>query len=136
MEISAEKKNNANGIQREIKVKGQKLGTVTSSKYLGAISSDESSKPEVLSRTAQTAAALTKIKPIWRDNKISLGSIEKPMRSLIISIFLYACESWTLTAEQQKRRQVFEMRFYRRLLTSHTKAMSPMRMFAERSKQT
>ena len=40
MEISAEKTklmtNSANGIQREIKVKGQKLGTVTSFKYLGA----------------------------------------------------------------------------------------------------
>ena len=41
MEISAEKTklmtNSANGIQREIKVKGQKLGTVTSFKYLGAV---------------------------------------------------------------------------------------------------
>ena len=38
MEISAEKTklmtSSANGIQREIKVKGQKLGTVTSFKYL------------------------------------------------------------------------------------------------------
>ena len=38
MEISAEKTklmtNSSNGIQREIKVKGQKLGTVTSFKYL------------------------------------------------------------------------------------------------------
>ena len=33
--------NSANGIQREIKIKGQKLGTVTSFKYLGAIVSDE-----------------------------------------------------------------------------------------------
>ena len=38
------------------------------------------------------------------------------MRSLVISIFLYACESWTLTAELQKRTQAFEMRCYRRLL--------------------
>ena len=41
MEISAEKTklmtNSANGIHREIKVKGQKLGTVTSFKYLGAV---------------------------------------------------------------------------------------------------
>ena len=48
MEISAEKTklmtNCANGIQREIKVKGQKLGTVTSFKYLGAVVSDEGSK--------------------------------------------------------------------------------------------
>ena len=65
MEISAEKTklmtNSANGIQRELKVKGQKLGTVTSFKYLGAVVSDDGSKPEVLSRIAQTTAALTKL---------------------------------------------------------------------------
>ena len=51
-----------------------------------------------------------------RDNNISLGSKVKLMRSLVISIFLYACESWTLTAESEKRTQAFEMRCYRRLL--------------------
>ena len=128
MEISAEKTklmtNSANGIQREIKVKGQKLGTVTSFKYLGAVVSDDGSKPvvsddgskpEVLSRIAQATAALTKLKPIWRNNNISIGSKVKLMHSLVISIFLYACESWTLTA-LEKRTQVFEMRCYRRLL--------------------
>ena len=79
-------------------VKGQKLGTVTSFKYLGALVSDDGSKPEVLSRIAQATAALTKLKPIWRDYNISLGSKVKLMRSLVIFIFLYACESWTLTA--------------------------------------
>ena len=48
MEISAEKAklmtNSANGIQREINVKGQVLGTVTSFKYLGAVVSDDGSK--------------------------------------------------------------------------------------------
>ena len=52
MEISAEKTklmtNSVNGIQRKIKVKGQKLGTVTSFQYLGAVVSDDGSKPEVL----------------------------------------------------------------------------------------
>ena len=92
------------------------MGTVTSFKYLGAVVSDDGSKPEVLSRIAQATAALTKLKPIWRDNNISLGSKVKLMRSLVISIFLYACESWTLTAELDKRMQAFEMRCYRRLL--------------------
>ena len=118
MEICAEKTklktNSANGIQREIEVKGQKLSTVTSVKYLGAVVSDDGSKTEVLSRTAQATAALTKLKPIWRDNIISFGSKVKLVRSLVISIFLYAFESWTLTAE--KRTQAFEMRCYRRLL--------------------
>ena len=38
------------------------------------------------------------------------------MRSLVLSIFLYACEPWTLTAELERRTQAFEMRSYRRLL--------------------
>ena len=85
-------------------------------KYLGAVVSDDGSKPEVFSRFAQATAALTKLKPIWRDNKISLGSKVRLMRSHVISIFLYACESWTVTAELEKRTQAFEMRCYRTLL--------------------
>ena len=92
------------------------MGTETSFKYLGAVVSDDSSKPEVLSRIAQATAALTKLKPIWKDNNISLGSKVKLMRHLVIFIFLYACESWTLTAEFAKRTQAFEITCYRRLL--------------------
>ena len=108
--------NSANGIQREIKVKGQMLGTVTRFKYLGAVFSDDGSKPEVLSKIAQATAALTKLKPIMRDNNIFLGPKVKLMRSLVISIFLYACKSWTLTAELEKRTQTFEIRCNQRLL--------------------
>ena len=38
------------------------------------------------------------------------------MCSLVTSIFLYACESWTLTAELQRRIQVVEMMCYRKIL--------------------
>ena len=52
MEISAEKtklmSNNTSGINTE---------TVTSFKYLGSVITDEGSKPEILSRTAQATAA-------------------------------------------------------------------------------
>ena len=120
MEISAEKTklitSSANGIQREIRVKGQTLGAVTTFNFLRPVVSDDGSKPEVLSRIAEATAALTKLKPIWRDNNISLVSKVKLMRSLAISMFLYACESWTLALELEKRTQAFEMRCYRRLL--------------------
>ena len=96
--------NNANCIQRETKVKGQKLGTITSFKYLGAVVSDDGSKPEILSRIAQATAALTKLKSIWRDNNVPLRAKVKLVRSLVISIFLYACESWALTAKLEKNK--------------------------------
>ena len=38
------------------------------------------------------------------------------MRSLLTSIFQYACESWTLTAELQRRTQAMEMRSYPKIL--------------------
>ena len=99
-------------INTEIKIYGQKLETVTSFKYLGSLITDEGSKPEILSKTAQTTAALTRLKLVWIDKSISLSSKIRLMRSLVTSIFLYACESWTLTAELQRRIQAMEMRCY------------------------
>ena len=89
------------------------MGIVTSFKYLGAV---DGSKPEILTRIAQATAVLTNLKPIWRDNNISLGPKVKLIRSLVISVFLYACESWTLTAQVEKTTQAFELRCYQRLL--------------------
>ena len=93
MEISAEKTklmtNSTSGNNIEIKVNGQTLETVTSFKYPGSVITDEDSKPEILPRIAQTAAALTRSKPVWNDRSISLSSNIKLMRSLVTSIFLY-----------------------------------------------
>ena len=49
LEIQAAKRmtNSADGIQREMKVKGQMLGTVTSFKYLAAVVVDDGFKPKV-----------------------------------------------------------------------------------------
>ena len=38
------------------------------------------------------------------------------MHSLVISNLLYACESWTLTAELQRRIRAVEMRCYGKIL--------------------
>ena len=71
MEISAEKTElmtkNTSDINTEIKVNGQKSETVTSSKYLCSVVTDDCFKPELLPRIAQTTAALTRLKPVWND---------------------------------------------------------------------
>ena len=104
------------GISKEIKENGQKLETVTSFRYLGSVITDEGSKPEILSRIAQTKAALTRLKPVWNDRSISLSSKIRLRRFFVTSIFLYAYESWTLTAELQRRIQATEIRCYRKIL--------------------
>ena len=88
---------------------------VTSFEYLGSDIPDEGSKPEILSRIAKTTAALTRLKPVWKDRSISLSSKIQLMRSLVTSIFLCGSESWTLIAELQ-RIQTMEMRCYRNIL--------------------
>ena len=92
--------NSASSFQREIKITEQKLITKQASNISEQFFSDNGSSSELLSRIAQATPFLTKLKPIiWRGNNISVGSKVKLMRSLVISIFLYARKSWTLTAE-------------------------------------
>ena len=83
---------------------------------MGSVINDEGSKHEILSRIAQTTAALTRLKLVWIDKSISLSSKIRLMRPLVTSFFLYACESWTLTAELQRKIQAMEMRCYRKIL--------------------
>ena len=79
MEISAEKTklmtNDANGISIDIRINGEKLDEVDSFKDLGAVITDHGSKPEVLSKIAQTTAALVRLKTIWNDKHISSSKI-------------------------------------------------------------
>lgn len=120
MEISAEKTklmtNSHKQITTNIEVRGQELKTVNHFKYLGSIISEDGSKPEILARTVQTTAAMSKLKPVWRDKNTSLKTKIRLLCALILSVFLYACESWTLTAELQQRIQALEMRCYRTIL--------------------
>ena len=59
---------------------------------------------------------MTRLKSVWNDRSIPLSSKIRLMRSLVTSIFLYACESWTLTAELLRRIQAMKMRCYRKIL--------------------
>ena len=76
MEIGPDKTkevtNNLNGFQKEIKIKGQRLEEVNF-KYLGAIISNEGSNPKILSRIAQTTAALSRLKIIIMEGQEHLS---------------------------------------------------------------
>ena len=119
MEISPEKTkimlNKANGLTKTIKVKGHNLETVTNFKYFGAIVTDEGTKREVLTRIAHATSALTKLKTVWKDRKITSKHRIQILRSIVTSTFLYACETWTLTAELEQRIQTIQMRCYRKI---------------------
>ena len=77
---------------------------------------NQGSMPEIRSRIAQIIAALIKLKIIWDDKNIDLSSKIRLLLFLVMSIFLYSCETWTLTAEVERQIQTVAMRSFRRLL--------------------
>ena len=99
----------------------------------GSVITDEGSKSEILSRIAQTTAALTRLKPVWNDRSNSLSSKIRLMRSLVTSIFLYACESRTLTAEPKEEYKPWKWGTIAKYYASHTKTMLPTKKSVPRS---
>ena len=121
MEVSTEKSkvlvNSTTNTHAEIYMNGQQLEEVDAFKYLGAtLTKDGRSTTEVKTRLAIATSAMAKLNKIWRSREISFPTKMKLYRSLVLSILLYGCESWTMTAETTKRVQTFETKCFRRLL--------------------
>ena len=102
---------------KDIKVNIITLETVESFKYLGSILNEEAtSLAEIKTRLAIATAQVTKLNNIWNNKKIQLKTKIKLMHSLITSIALYGCESWTFTKQLERRMNAFEQRCFRRLI--------------------
>ena len=95
---------------------GELLEEVNSFKYLGAtLTKDGTSLAEIRIHIATATVATAKLKHIWK-SKISFRTKHKLFKSLVCSILLYGCESWTLLAETERRIQAFENKCLRKLL--------------------
>ena len=94
--------NNSNGISIYITLDNKELETIRTFKYLGAIASDEGSTPEVVFRIAQTTA----------HHQLQGQTDAFPSHDY----FLYACETWTITADTERRIQTLEMRCFHKVL--------------------
>ena len=58
---------------------------------------------------------MERLNRIWKSS-ISFVTKYRLFSSLVLSIFLYGCEAWTLLAESEKRIQAFEFKCLRKLL--------------------
>ena len=95
---------------------GEEIKDVKTFKYLGSILDDKGSKKEIISRIAQTTSVLTKLSVIWNGRNIMLKSKIRLLHSLLSSIFLYACETWTITKELHRRISAMDYRCVRKIL--------------------
>ena len=98
-----------NGFKNWQKVSGSELESVSHFKYLGTISCEAGLKPDILGRTAQVAAVMSHLRSVWKYRRISIRTKLMLVQSMIKSIFLYSCETWTLTVDLQWSIQAAEM---------------------------
>ena len=85
------------GMTTSITLNRQKLEEVDSFKYLGSTLAKDGSSTR-------------------KSNSLSFPVTLLLFKSLVVSVLLYGCERWTLTADLKRRIQAFEHTCYRRLL--------------------
>lgn len=121
MEISSEKSKvmiiSTTDSSSNIVMNGQKLEEVNSFKYLGAtLTRDGCCTAEIRIRIGMATSAMSRLDRIWRSNSISFSTKHRLYKSLVVSILLYGCETWTLLAATEKKLQAFENKCLRKLL--------------------
>ena len=98
---------NDNTCNPNIIIQNENIKTVNHFKYLGSIIDEQGSRKEILARAAQVNQVCSNLKVIWNDRHIRLGYKLRLMNSLVTSIFLYACETWTIMVELETRIRTF-----------------------------
>lgn len=85
--------------------------------YLGAlVTNNGGCVEEIKRRMAMTRTAMDRLKKIWRSRDITKATKIRLVRALVLPIFLYAAETWTLRESERRRIDALEMWCWRRML--------------------
>ena len=96
-------------------VDGEKLENVTNFVYLGAqIEANAKTSPEINRRLAIASSKLSKMNCLWKNENIRTKM--KILKTCIFPVAIYGCEAWTITKNDEKKIDAFEMKCYRKIL--------------------
>ena len=105
------------GHQVYILIDGTHLSKVDSFNFLGALINREAScKEEIRRRISLGRAALGKLRKALKNSDISRNTKTRLIQTMVFPVVLYGCESWTLTKQERKKLDSFELWTWRRLL--------------------
>jgi len=106
----------AEGKQVNVTVNGKQVAEVQKFRYLGSwIAADGMCKEEVKCRIGMAKEAFAKRRELMT-KLLSLELKKKLVKTLVWSVLLYCCETWTLRTEERRRLEAFEMWVWRKLL--------------------
>ena len=85
--------------------------------YLGStLSQDARSKGEIERRILIAKNAFSSMKNLLTNNRISMTTRVRALKTYVWSTLMYGSESWTLNREMKSKLKAVEMWFYRRML--------------------
>jgi len=107
----------------KIVIDGKVVEQVDNFAYLGQlVTEDGRTESEVRRRIGIAKNSFDKLRKVLTSNKIKLETRMRLTQCYIWSVFMYGCETWTLTSSLEKRIDGFEMWIYRRMARISWKA--------------
>ena len=101
-------------------VNNEEIEEVREFKYLGSIlTQDANSEREILCRITLAGSAFSYLRNVWRNNKYSQKLKLKIYNSNVVSVLMYGCETWSITAQLERRLQAFDNNCLRSILNIH-----------------
>ena len=83
-------------------------------KYLGSMMA--SSTSDLIRRKALAWTAFWKLEKIWKSSSISIATKVKLFNSTCVTVLLYGCDSWILSADMENKINAFATSCYRIML--------------------
>ena len=107
------------GRRHNIKIDNSSFERVEEFKYLGtALANQNSIQEEIKSRMKSGNACYHLVQNPLSSSLLSKNEKIKIYRTIILSVVLYGCETWSLTLQEGRRLRVFENRVLRRIFGS------------------
>jgi len=101
-------------------INSTRIENVTEFVCLGSLLTwDNDCSKEIKRRIARATGAMVGFKKVWNSMCISVRTKLSIIRSCVMSVLLYACETWTLRKRDMDSLMGFEMKCYWRILHIH-----------------
>ena len=85
--------------------------------YLGGLINEQgTSDSDVLNRIGLASNAMRRLESIWKAKDIGPRTKVRVYSSIVLGVLLYNAETWTRTADIQRRLRTFKMSCLRRIL--------------------
>jgi len=83
-----------------------------------AVVLEDNSSPDMKRRISLEASVMSSLSRIWRDKILQLSTKIRLYQALVMSVLLYAAETWTLSCDE-KTLEAFHMKCQRQILHIH-----------------